>query len=373
MNPPLLTCEQCKQDFERKSNRGRSPRFCTPRCRVLANRKRAADPVPPSAPLYDMAVARLTQDLAERSKRLSNVVGRSSDPRISDLAELEHAAAVAKALEDVLSGVVLKARTRGVRWSDIAKATGVSTETARTRWDEGKGARLLQRWREQAGRRPRRSTGRRVADSRRPKASAVFAARDLQARLASALSQAQRSSGKTMRQIATESRVSASYVSRMLSGTRLPSWEVVTRFAAACDVEAEQFRILWEEARGQHDSGPFFAGRPHANSFARARLTAALQGLHMAAHRPDACFVSERTEGRLTPEQVAGIISGAQCGSWRDIAIVVTALEGKPARIKGLWECVQLAQNPRWTPENPLPAQWCGPQNHSSGLPAESF
>ncbi|GAA1239829.1 hypothetical protein GCM10009665_33300 [Kitasatospora nipponensis] len=358
-----LECEQCLKPFTRAAKRGRLPRFCSARCRAAAHRAAPQAPQPEQAMLYDRVVRQLTETLADHAKRLRNIA-KSTDPRISDYAELEAVGALSRELEDTVMAIVLQARGRDIRWADIAKVLGVSTETARSRWAEERGARLVHRRSER--RRPSPSpslvhnTGRRrrASDDTQPP----------EARLASALSHVQRASGKTMRGLATEARVSPSYVSRMLAGTRTPGWDIVSRFAMACGVDHQPLRVLWEEAHGHRASRPFFAGRPQAEAQARADLTAALQGLYLAAHQPDPAALA-RTCASLTADQVAAILDGTHF-SWPDIATLVTTLNGRPDTIKSLWECVQLAQNPCWTPENP---QLATAQAQATTLPADSF
>ncbi|WP_443057548.1 helix-turn-helix domain-containing protein [Streptomyces sp. IBSBF 2806] len=96
--------------------------------------------------------------------------------------------------------------------------------------------------------------------------------------LTRALSQLQHLSGKSRRELAHDTHVSASYVSRVLTGERCPSWKIARRLTLACGGDPAENQPLWAAARGQIPTH-------------RQSLPAALRGLHLAArptpHRPD--------------------------------------------------------------------------------------
>ncbi|WP_280684973.1 helix-turn-helix transcriptional regulator [Kitasatospora sp. MAA19] len=351
------------------SSRGRRRRFCTDKCRSAAHRKTKAPPKAPS-PTVDPMVIHIAEGLMATARRLQNVA-KSADPALGDFAELTIVAEIGKEYHELLNAVVLQARLRKVRWPAIAKILGVSTETARTRWEEAKVTRLLAR-RSERGRRTARPRGsgswQRGSRNRRSAATTL----DAQARLASALSHLQRSSGNSMRKIAEVAGVSTSYISRAVSGERMPRWDVVHSFARSCGAHPEQLRVLWEEANGKPTARPFFAGRPKAYDHALFQLTSALQGLHLGAGRPTPQFIAERSSRPLTAAQATAVLSGLKLSSWPDIAAVITVLQGPPEVIRPLWECLQLAENPEWTPENPLPPSTVS-DTELSTLPAESF
>ncbi|MFE2726655.1 helix-turn-helix domain-containing protein [Kitasatospora sp. NPDC059327] len=315
-------------------------------------------------------VIQIAAGLTASVRRLQNVA-KSAEPALGDFAELRIAAEIGKEYNELLNAVVLQARLRKVRWPAIAEILGVGTETARTRWEEAKAARLLARRRERGRKtaRPRGSGPRQGGSrSRRSGGGAI----DAQPRLASALSHLQRSSGRSMREIAKEAQVSTSYISRALSGERMPRWDVIVSFARSCGADPAQLRVLWEEANGKATTRPFFAGRPKARPEAQFQLASALQGLHLAAGRPTEQFIAERSLHRLTATRIGDVLGGRELSSWPDIEVVVTALQGRPEVIRPLWECLQLAANPEWTPENPLPPT-SGSQTEVTTLRAESF
>ncbi|MFE7129537.1 helix-turn-helix domain-containing protein [Streptomyces sp. NPDC057638] len=82
-----------------------------------------------------------------------------------------------------------------------------------------------------------------------------------QEQLAHALAHFARRSGKTYREIAAEARVDSSYISRILAGSRRPSWPVTARLVQACrrDDLLEAIQELWNAAVTHPASG---AGHP---------------------------------------------------------------------------------------------------------------
>ncbi|MFJ6769557.1 helix-turn-helix domain-containing protein [Kitasatospora sp. NPDC091257] len=366
---PSQACDHCHTKFEPKVL-GRRRRFCTDKCRSAHHRKKKTVPQDP-APTMDPAVTQIATGLMTTARRLRNVV-KSANPALGDVAELKILADIGKEYEELVNAVVLQARQRKVPWPTIAKILGVSTETARTRWEEEKAARVLARRRERGRKtaRPRGSSAR--ERGHRNRRSAVHAL-DAQSRLASALSHLLRASGRYMREVAEEAGVSTSYVSRAVSGERMPRWDVVASFARSCDADPEQLRVLWEEANGKPTARPFFAGRPKAYDHALFQLTSAIQGLHLAAGRPTAEFIVERSTLTLTTAQATDVLRRPELAPWPDIVAVVSLLQGPVDLIRPLWECLQLAANPKWTPESPPPSTPASVNPATTTLPAESF
>ncbi|WP_274917576.1 helix-turn-helix domain-containing protein [Streptomyces sp. WZ-12] len=149
--------------------------------------------------------------------------------------------------------------------------------------------------------------------------------------LASALSHLQRAGDKTLRALADEARVSASYVSRILSGERSPSWKVTRRMALACGGDPEAMRPLWDAAHGRR---PARAGSLHA----------ALRGLYLSAACPDPVQICTSSGNVLTEGEFTGLLSGSLVPDWETVGTVVGALHGRPDDIRPLWDHARLAQ-----------------------------
>lgn len=170
------------------------------------------------------------------------------------------------------------------------------------------------------------------------------------ATLSRALSQLQRESRLTYTVLGEAAGVSRSYVSRILSGERAPSWKVTQKLAEACGADPDDLRPLWEAARGYRVASP---GNFHA----------ALRGMQLAAGNLRPEELSARTGHTLTKDQVAGLLHGTRTADWPTVSTLVTALRGQPDTIRPLWQATQ-----------PRPAAGSGPHGSTfSTIPAGSL
>ncbi len=144
--------------------------------------------------------------------------------------------------------------------------------------------------------------------------------------LASALSHLHRLCERTHRDLAAEVGVDSSYISRILSGERLPSWRVTRGLSQACGADPEDLRPLWNAARG------YRAVQPDT-------LSATLRGLHLAAARPPVDLL--QTRAQLPADDIAALLAGVLVPDWSAVDRLVTALNGQPDTIRPLWEAAQ--------------------------------
>lgn len=127
--------------------------------------------------------------------------------------------------------------------------------------------------------------------------------------------------------------VSASLLSLVLAGKRLPSWEVTEGFARACDADPGDLVRLWEQAHG-------IAPAPTASPVElRTLLRCALRGLYLAAREPDLPAVGRATGQAFGREQLACLVdsSAPPPTDWPVLERVVSALGGRPEDIRPLW------------------------------------
>ncbi|GGU60867.1 hypothetical protein GCM10010211_27160 [Streptomyces albospinus] len=149
--------------------------------------------------------------------------------------------------------------------------------------------------------------------------------------LASALSHLQRTSGKTFKALGGEARVSASYISRILSGERSPSWKVTRRMVHACGGDPETIRPLWDAAHGRR--------------LARAgSLHAALRGLYLSAACPDLVQICVSSGNIVTEREITGLLHGALVPDWETVGRIVGVLHGRPDDIRPLWDHARMSQ-----------------------------
>ncbi|MEU9998090.1 helix-turn-helix transcriptional regulator [Streptomyces sp. NPDC050848] len=157
------------------------------------------------------------------------------------------------------------------------------------------------------------------------------------ATLSKALSQLQRETGLTFTALGDAAGVSRSYISRVLTGERTPSWKVTRRMAEACGADPDELRPLWDAARGYKVAQP-------------SSLHAALRGMHLAAGHIDTEELCARTGNALTGEEVTGLLHGTRTADWPTVSALVTALRGQPDTIRPLWQAATTPTSPgnRW-------------------------
>ncbi|MFJ1748333.1 helix-turn-helix domain-containing protein [Streptomyces sp. NPDC088116] len=150
------------------------------------------------------------------------------------------------------------------------------------------------------------------------------------ASLARALSHLHRLSNKTLRALSEAAAVDPSYVSRVLSGERLPSWKVTRNLVLACDGDPDELHPLWNAARGYRIIQP-------------TSLHAALRGLHLAAALPEPDLIRARAHDSLSVEDITGMLNGSRLPDWNRVDHLVGALHGQPEAIRPLWEAAKSA------------------------------
>ncbi|MFG2305290.1 helix-turn-helix domain-containing protein [Actinacidiphila glaucinigra] len=338
-------CQQCKGRFLQSSGPGRKREYCTKVCRSRAQRSRAGQQRQQQARDTRPLARRIAEDLQALSTALleAEYEGRP----LKDL--LRCANDVAAEVESYRAAAVHDARVQGASWDQVADAAHLSAATVRTRWSE---KRVRDRMK-------RRSQDRAVV--RQPPASTVdapdaaegsplqLAAERASAKLASALSHLHRSTSLTIREVAEETSLSPSYVSRILSGERTPTWPVVCALADLFNGDPAELSVLFEGAHG------LVPPARNALDDVVARLQAALRGLHLAAGRPHPGTLGRASHGALSSQTISDILEGFVIPGWEQTSALVTALGGSPADVRALWDDVHytflLCQAP---PEEPV-------------------
>ncbi|WP_411977197.1 helix-turn-helix domain-containing protein [Streptomyces decoyicus] len=84
--------------------------------------------------------------------------------------------------------------------------------------------------------------------------------------LSCALSYLRRTNETTVGSLAFLTGVSASYIYRITSGERTPTWEVTQRFAIACETEPENLMFLWNRAHSLEALPPAAPRKPSVPS-----------------------------------------------------------------------------------------------------------
>ncbi|MGC5341965.1 helix-turn-helix domain-containing protein [Streptomyces sp. DT24] len=338
-------CGFCGTELPDVTGPGRRRSYCGDSCRRQAQRRRERE----KAGAVGEDRRSLGQELAAEVHRLAGFLLEAAYAG-DELGELvQRARAVESEVGCFLAAVVTEGRARGAKWEEVAKATNLTSETARTKWSSDRVRRLLDH-RALVHRATPLPTPRAVASLHgdgygavRAAASAERAEQTEQAvrepvtagrRLAAALSQIHRESSVSIRQLADHTMLSPSFISRVLSGERLPSWDLVCHLSDVLGQDPRELRLLCEVAHGITQP-PRQTVTEHI-----ASLKAALRGLHLAAARPTPQQVQRRSKGKVPAEVVTQVLQGDLVPEWEILGALVTALGGWAADFKPLWEAV---------------------------------
>ncbi|MCK1812778.1 helix-turn-helix domain-containing protein [Streptomyces sp. XM4011] len=275
------------------------------------------------------------------ARLVSEDTGTSADLPLR-MAEL--AATVRQDADDLCSLSMRQARDRGVRTGILADHLGMSSDTVRAHSDPARlDRRMYIRLTPQAHDSPPDTT----PPDNTPDGNPLDGP---DAVLSRALSYLQRTSGRPIKDIAAHAGVSPSFISRVLSGERRPTWPIARSITRACGGDHTTIRPLWEATRGA------ITPSPHA-------FHAAVQGLHLSAAHPTPHTIHRRSRHLITMDDIYGLLHGAVPDNWWTVDRFVYVLRGQPHVIKPLWDA---ARDPGRAPRPPVPLP-------AVRLPAEAF
>ncbi|MCF3143770.1 helix-turn-helix domain-containing protein [Streptomyces platensis] len=253
---------------------------------------------------------------------------------------LQICVALRRDLEDVTAVAVRQALADGATWKEIAAVMSAAESTLKTHYSLEKVDKMLTTRMERG---PAR-TPQTAAHSEPDSATATSVHRLLPGQagypLSCALSYLRRTSENTVGSLAYLTGVSASYIYRITSGERTPTWEVTKRFALACEAEPQDLMFLWNRAHSLET--------PPARSYTEAvrSLQAALRGLYLAASRPDLPRLGKTAH--LTARAAAALLATSTDAPptdyhlrWPVVRDLTTALQGDPQAIRPLWEHIK--------------------------------
>lgn len=336
-----LSCAVCEAPLIQKPGAGRRRRYCSTACRRKAQRQRQA----PAAPVAERQ-GPLGQAVALEVQRLARQLV-DGEVREEDLGTLlERAQVIRRELDIYTAAAVQDARHRGEKWEAVGQAAHVAPETARTRWGPERVARMIDRHaNEKRIASPRQGRGRSHRHTDGEGLPAPWPAEDASGtrdadsvgQLTSALAQLQAESHLTIKEVADSTRLSPSFISRVLSGDRLPSWDLVCSLAMLFKSDPADLRVLFEAAHGI--ATPL--RQPAVGAI--AQLHAAVRGLHLAAHSPTAEQIEQSSRKAVSAAAARRTLAGQDIPEWDVLAVLITALGGHPGDIKPLWEAVHYA------------------------------
>ncbi|WP_272263913.1 helix-turn-helix domain-containing protein [Streptomyces xanthophaeus] len=255
-------------------------------------------------------------------------------------------------LEGLTAGLVGRGRKHRVTWGRISDILGISQDTARHRYTD-----------EFIQRRLARLTSQRTPAQDMPRQPVVKAGptlsqppphaeptkwADVQTspptsngaaynRLAPVLSMLVRTSKQANKDISARIGCSPSYLSRILSGERLPTWSLTERFAHACGADPAVLRTVWVTERCSdrtRDTGP--PARSDSPVPAVDALRQAVHTLHTRAGLPAAQDIAVASRWTLTTDEVANLIEGTQLPTWRALKLFADLLGGDTLHFRHL-------------------------------------
>ncbi|MES9524126.1 helix-turn-helix domain-containing protein [Streptomyces capoamus] len=250
---------------------------------------------------------------------------------------LERAEVIRRELEIYTAAAVQDARHRGEKWENVARAAHVAPETARARWGPERVARMMDLHANDKLAAPARWHGARLAPAGAVVQEEVVdrvAGEGPMNQLASALTRLQGASGKTIREVAEFAMLSPSFISRVLSGDRLPTWDLVCALCEFFDSDPAELRVLFEAAHG------LSAQQRLPVTMAIEQLHAAVRGLHLAANSPSAERIEALSGKTVSAWAARRVLAGIDVPEWEVLAGLIFALGGRPAEVKPLWEAV---------------------------------
>ncbi|MEU1596044.1 helix-turn-helix transcriptional regulator [Streptomyces sp. NPDC005708] len=334
------TCTQCGQQRRHQAT-GRPGEYCSTRCRQAAHGQRQATQTQPNTEQYDQA---LRVQLAQIATAAQDLMAALDRPDIPATTPLDRMVRLQVLTERLTPNMVARTKQRGISWEKIGAMLGMNKDTARKKWSLP-ARRTAQRAAPSLlspappgpttspppG--PGSTTDDTVTSEPTPAAAAgtdiltsvspTIAYRDL----ATVLSSLQRASGLSLRALASRSKVSPSYLSRLMSGERFPAWKYVAAIARACGADPEVLRKVWEASNARRDSQP----RP-------ASLASALRFLHLRAGSPTPWAIAITSGQQLGEDYIVNLLDGTTTGPWEDVQRLIQLLDGEPSYFLPLWE-----------------------------------
>ncbi|WP_161790181.1 helix-turn-helix domain-containing protein [Streptacidiphilus carbonis] len=230
------------------------------------------------------------------------------------------------------------ARDQRTPWRPIGRALGVSPDTARGNY-RGDHA----DWRLSRTASPRTPTA--SANTHEQKVPDLHAepisAGDFgpaSNRLSPMLSKLARGSGLIGQTIADQVGCSPSYLSRVLSGDRVPTWSLTERLARVCNGDPDQLRRPWElERLREQRPRPALLAAVSGEPDGLAAFRTALRTLYIRAGRPHDRELALAVGWRLADDRIHNILNDATLPTWGETQLVVRALAGDTVVFHRLW------------------------------------
>ncbi|GAU64759.1 hypothetical protein SSP35_01_00950 [Streptomyces sp. NBRC 110611] len=356
--PPQEGCKNCGAQLTPQRT-GRPGEYCGTACRQAAYRSRRKRERLDTAAL-DRDLNACAQILEAEVRQLVRALEEPHVP--GEAGPLTTLVEIQQHVEKMLPGAVGRARHRGVSWARIADVLSLNKDSVRRKYGKYDVGRHLQR----IANRPRQSVPPSPgaswqhgpgndddADTHRddthrahtPDAADTAPTPPLppspasppapppdevpsSTGLAPVLSHLQRASRLSLRSLGERTSLSASHLSRILSGERFPDWSVTARIARACGADPCALRKVWEDAeirRGTKRRGEL-------------SLDSALRYLHRRAGTPSTWSMAVASSGILNRDEITAMLDGTAVPDWDIVERLIMVLDGEPAYFAPLWK-----------------------------------
>ncbi|GGZ21738.1 hypothetical protein GCM10010300_76810 [Streptomyces olivaceoviridis] len=358
-------CEYCSSPLTGGPGKGRPRKYCTDACRQAAHRRRAhAGPgsaAPPAAhpqPAAELSpspartppasraaghapsagdelIAEIAKDIQDGARDLARLL-----PSLDGEEPLLRITQLQEQLDGLTAAAVGRARYRRVTWVTISSALRISEDTARHRYTDRYLLRRLARF-NRSGTVPTTvaglftAPGHGTASPQDPPSAGDTGGDGSEAgsdrsdrgdgpeqttppepagaaynRLAPILSMLIRTAQLTNKEVSGRIGCSPSYLSRILTGERVPTWDLTRKFAHACGADPEVLRTVWESEKLSHKCREPLPEPDTPSLPAAEQLRAAVRTLHLRAGRPAPNDIAVASRWVLTAGTVASLLEG---------------------------------------------------------------
>ncbi|MFG2351826.1 helix-turn-helix domain-containing protein [Streptomyces phaeochromogenes] len=344
----------------------------------------------PAAPASrgDEILTEIARDLQDAARDLARLL-----PSDDGAQPLRRIAQMQEQLDGLSAVAVGRARYRRVTWATISSILHINEDTARHRYNERYILRRLARF-ARSGTVPASLSGLfGTTASKGPEPPGVpgAAAESPDAsdglpcesttpsepsgtaynRLAPILSMLIRTAQLSNKEVSTRIGCSPSFLSRILTGERVPTWELTQKFAQACGADPEVLRAVWEsEKLSQKSRDATIPDTTDTLMPAAERLRTAVQTLHIRAGRPAPHDIAVASRWSLGAAAVASLLEAASLPNESTLTAFVSLLGGNIDYFEHLLHSALLeaeqGPEPRKTPPKPTSAtpEWTW---HDSG------
>ncbi|MET9125055.1 helix-turn-helix transcriptional regulator [Streptomyces sp. NPDC004528] len=339
----------------------------------------------------------IAKDIQEGARDLARLL-----PTLTGEEPLLRVAQLHEQLDGLTAAVVGRARYRRITWAAISSTLRVSEDTARHRYTDRYILRRLARFNRTesaltslgglfTGTAPRHGDpaedagpdgdtaggpGAEPGAAPEQQSAPVESSGAAYNRLSPILSMLIRTAQLTNKEVSDRIGCSASYLSRILSGERVPTWDLTRKFARACGADPEVLRTVWESEKLSQKDRETITDPDDAPLSARERLRAAVQTLHLRAGRPAPSDVAVASRWLLSTSAVASILDAPALTHQAVLETFVRVLGGDTDHFHQLLDKAR-AENPREqqllthpstpTPTTPTTAAHATPHPRAAG------